>query len=312
MRLLPASSALSIIALLFGCIWPVGPITIETVVRSGDRVIARMSSEHDVEPRFNIELVHMGGEITDSEWAEIRRAADRWEEVILTDFEPLQMYTPVYASRKASWWFDFHRYEAKVDGTIDDLKIYVGSGTGPVADSLAATGGPFHSIQHKGHWMTKAGAISFNFDAIHRSDASVYYTALHEIGHVLGFGFRWHHLLINPGTDRSFFPGEYSIAAFDGVGGKPFQGGKVPLEWDDNHWRESVFGSEIMSRWANPTEHLSIVTLSAMMDMGWDVNLAKADPYSLPKPVTAKPVSATLRCLAHPYDPSSGQAGENQ
>ena len=258
MRLLPASSALSIIPFLSGCIWPTGPITIETVVRSGDRVIARMSSEHDVEPRFNIELVHMGGEISTAEWQEIRRAADHWEEIILTDFEPYHLFLPVQASEKRWWWSDYYAYDVKVDGTLGDLRIYVGGGTGPLAAEWGAVGGPIFEIQQDGHWMTRAGAIAFNLDRIERSPASLYDIALHEIAHVLGFGYRWHDRLMNPRTERSHFPGGYSKAAFDAVGGRPFKGGKVPLESDDQHWRESVFGNEIMSPWSNGPESLRL------------------------------------------------------
>ena len=312
MRLLPASSALSIIPFLSGCIWPTGPITIETVVKSGDRVIARMSSEHDVEPRFNIELVHMGGEISDSEWLEIRRAADHWESIILTEFEPLNIAFPIYSSEGFDWWFDYYPYEAVVDGTIEDLRIFIGGGLGPVAVGLAAVAGPVFAVELEGHEMTRAGVICFDFESIERHTGTLYHTALHEIGHVLGFGYRWGNRLINPRTDRSAFPGEFSIAAFNSVGGNAFKGVKVPLESDGFHWRESVFGAEIMSSYPDDPEALSIVTLSAMMDMGWDVNLAKSDPYSLPDPVSAKPAEAMRLCLPHPYHRTSGQAGENQ
>jgi hypothetical protein len=62
---------------------------------------------------------------------------------------------------------------------------------------------------------------------------------------------------------------------------------KVPVEntggpgTADSHWRESVFGNELMTGTVNEVNPLSRVTLGSMADLGYAVNLADADPYTL-------------------------------
>ena len=91
----------------------------------------------------------------------------------------------------------------------------------------------------------------------------LYDTVLHEIAHVLGFGLGslWDRLLREPSGARvsgqdTHFRGEAAVAAFDRAGGTSYAGRKVPVENDtsrygrgalDTHWRESVFGAELMT-----------------------------------------------------------------
>jgi hypothetical protein len=117
---------------------------------------------------------------------------------------------------------------------------------------------------------------------------------LHEMGHALGYGTIWTDLNLladaspPPGTDPHF-TGAQATAAFNAVGGASYVASlKVPVEntggagTADAHWRESVFGNELMTGFvdagANP---LSRVTVGSMGDLGYTVNLADADPYTL-------------------------------
>ncbi|MFW6089196.1 MAG: leishmanolysin-related zinc metalloendopeptidase [Gemmatimonadota bacterium] len=140
---------------------------------------------------------------------------------------------------------------------------------------------------------------------------------LHEMMHVLGFGIFWEGVVVppavdpdtflrqpsNPGNDNytegmtdTHFTGANAIARFDAVGGDAYLGGEVvPVENDtasfstgslDGHWRESVFGEEIMSTAANlPENPLSVVTIGQFEDLGYDVDYDAADAYTLPVPV---------------------------
>ena len=70
---------------------------------------------------------------------------------------------------------------------------------------------------------------------------------VHEITHVLGFGPRWVRMdLLDQETDPHFL-GPRALAAFDAAGGTGYAGAKVPTQPGQGHWRESVFGSELMS-----------------------------------------------------------------
>lgn len=122
---------------------------------------------------------------------------------------------------------------------------------------------------------------------------------LHEMGHVLGFGTIWD---FNPGTgfppnmflERSlvdpYFTGGSAMAALIGTpGGMGFSRNGVPVEASGGggtanaHWRESTFGSELMTGWldASTTNSLSAVTVNQFRDLGYVVDDAGADSYSL-------------------------------
>ena len=113
---------------------------------------------------------------------------------------------------------------------------------------------------------------------------------LHEIGHVLGIGTIWEDsgMLRGLGTN-THFAGPQAIAAFNQAGGTDYQGAKVPTEPNGGHWHHSVLAGELMA----PTDGdaLSAITLQALSDLGYSVDLSLADSYVLPSPSAAKPVA---------------------
>ena len=90
--------------------------------------------------------------------------------------------------------------------------------------------------------------------------------------------------------------------AFDAAGGATYTGEKVPVEdtggqgTADSHWRESVFGSEIMTGFigagSNP---LSAVTVRSLEDQGYGVNPAAADPFTILSSLRAGQAAAGFR-----------------
>ena len=53
----------------------------------------------------------------------------------------------------------------------------------------------------------------------------------------------------------------------------------------DSHWRETVFVNELMTGFVgNAGNPLSALTIASLADMGYTVNLAAAEPYTLPGP----------------------------
>jgi len=139
---------------------------------------------------------------------------------------------------------------------------------------------------------------------------------LYEMGHVLGYGTIWSPLGLlvgsagSGGTDPHFV-GIGAIAAFDGAGGRSYSAGaKVPVEncigyapgrcgagTLDSHWRETLLGSELMTGFLNASvpNPLSVISTAAMGDLGYAVNYAGSDPYTVPN-------AAALR--AQPAAPS--------
>ena len=116
----------------------------------------------------------------------------------------------------------------------------------------------------------------------------------HELGHVLGIGTLWdmswagaqgdRRLLSGKGGSNPTFVGARAMAEWNQLGGA----GNVPVEnlggagTRDSHWRESTFGDELMTGYvsygSNPLSRMSIASLA---DMGYHVDLARADAYSL-------------------------------
>ncbi len=106
---------------------------------------------------------------------------------------------------------------------------------------------------------------------------------VHEMTHVLGFGVRWVHMDLLDQESDPHFTGARALAAFDAAGGADYPDAKVPTQPGHGHWRESIFGSELMtpSLFVTRREPLSAITLAALIDMGYHVDLSFADDYEL-------------------------------
>ena len=136
------------------------------------------------------------------------------------------------------------------------------------------------------------------------ADGILSQVAVHQIGHALGIGTIWGGLglLRNPsrhgnrGADAHFV-GPLATAAFDAAGGAAYTGGaKVPVEnrfsdgFNDSHWRTSVMQNEIMTPLAcvQPAfSPLSAISIQALADFGYTVDVSLADPYTVPLPSAA-------------------------
>jgi hypothetical protein len=122
-------------------------------------------------------------------------------------------------------------------------------------------------------------------------------TLTHEIGHALGIGSgpQWTRLgrdFVRNGGSDPYFTGPHAVVAFNRSGGASYAGRRVPL-WDgahddpsaDVHWRWRVIFDEIMT--AGQGRAISEITLGALSDLGFGVNYAAADPYTVHGPFSA-------------------------
>jgi hypothetical protein len=125
---------------------------------------------------------------------------------------------------------------------------------------------------------------------------------LHEMMHVLGIGTLWGpdrqgHVADPDGADPLFVGPQASFAY--GVFGALNASLGVPVEntggtgTRGGHWRETVFQDELMTGWAGGAMQMSAVTLNALVDMGFDVDVSKADSYSLPSLIGSGGITAT-------------------
>jgi hypothetical protein len=129
----------------------------------------------------------------------------------------------------------------------------------------------------------------------------------HEMGHVLGVGTIWmtKGFLAGANGNNPTFTGknakkEYGI--LKGTGPAP-----VPVEntggagTRNSHWRESVFRNELMTGFvAGPPNPMSRLTVASLKDLGYVVDLKKAEPYSLPN--LLRLAERGLMMAAHDHD----------
>ena len=245
---------------------------------------------------FNIDLLFTGPFTTDQK-AMFEQAASRWESIITGDIADTQSNLLNVAGDDISF------------GLIDDLLIEVKL---VEIDGPAGTWGNAEILQCRPQsFLPVTGIVRFDIADINdMSRIDFLDTAVHEMGHVLGIGsILWDKFgfLQNPSLDENYepidpapdtyFSGPQAIEAFNNVGGANYRGEKVPVEngeeWGagsrDSHWRESVFGNEIMSTVGvrDVIGPVSAISIQSLADLGYSVDVSQADPYRLPSPGTA-------------------------
>lgn len=231
-------------------------------------------------------------------------AEQRWETLIYGDLSDI-----TFASQA-----DVCFTGNTMNETIDDLLILAR------IEPIDGAGGTLGSAGDCGwlrtsNGLTMIGQMRFDSADVETliSDGTLGDVILHEMGHVLGFsGYRFDLTmqtgftrdcieLQTSGTPPNVVPQDthYTCALgramFDSIGGGSYTGGnKVPLEncqtgvsascgsgTYNGHWREVTFYNELMTGYLNSgTNPLSTLTVSAMGDLGYLVNLGAASSYS--------------------------------
>jgi hypothetical protein len=112
----------------------------------------------------------------------------------------------------------------------------------------------------------------------------------HEIGHTLGFGVLWgefvadNHCVSLEQIGQPEFLGPLAVKAWQDTG-RP---GNPPIEDTGgggtvcSHWKKSIFKTELMTGFIEPagvTQQVSAITIASMADLGFKVNMARADPF---------------------------------
>jgi hypothetical protein len=213
-------------------------------------------------------------------------AQQRWQRIIVGDIPSVQLNATAGQCGANS---------PAISRSIDDLLILVT--LEPIDGNGGVLGAAGPCFVRNGSRLPVLGTMKFDTADLNLLEQAnlLQPVILHEMGHVLGFGTIWTDLNLlagaslppTNGTDPHF-TGPAAIAAFNQVGGTTYSGAKVPVEdtggegTADAHWRESVFGSELMTGFVDQgPDPLSIVSVAAMGDLGYTVSQADADGFSL-------------------------------
>ena len=233
------------------------------------------------DPRsFDIDLVFVGP-TTEETRSVALQMAERWTEVITGDLRDVPVPDNVVPCLTVE-----HRFHA----TVDDLVVFVE--VEPL-DGPAGAGGscltrdrytPFEARRNHGSALPYFGVILLDTELVGGGSEAwggfLAHVILHEIGHALGFGPLWHDsgFLQDSGGTDPHFNGPLAIMAFDAAGGTKYRAGaKVPVSADEGHWR---FGGELMGIGAGSA--LSAITVQSLADLGYVVDVSRADPFRLP------------------------------
>jgi len=220
---------------------------------------------------YKIEVRFLGG-LTTAQKNAFKAAADRWATVIVGDLPSV-----------------------RVDGEVIDDLLILAQGTdidGP--RGILGQAGPTHirpASAGKFKFLPVKGIMSFDTADLQamQQDGTLKDVITHEMGHVIGIGTVWERkgLLKDAGESTVRFVGKNARKEFGKL--KKSKAADVPVEntggpgTADGHWRESVFRNELMSGFiAAPNNPLSRLTVASLLDMGYEVDLSKAEPYKLP------------------------------
>jgi subtilisin-like proprotein convertase family protein len=223
-----------------------------------------------ISSHYNIDIRILGG-LTGSQQDAFALAAKRWSSIIIGDVP-----------------------DANVRGEIvDDIRIDAKGAPIDGVGGILGQAGP--TWIRSGSYFPATGVMTFDRDDLKKleDDGLLLSVILHEMAHVIGFGTIWSYkgLLQGAGSIDPTFSGSQAMKEFGillGAGtptAVPVENGGGPGT-QDSHWREKVFGNELMTGFINQgVNPISRLTIASLADLGYQVNLEVADPYTLPSSI---------------------------
>lgn len=260
-------------------VWSLGPNTgVQTVVAEATglgsvRFTATATSRTSP---YAIELVFLTP-ATPSQVRAFRDAVTRWAQVIVGDVPDIEFNGLACGTGTE-----------QLTRRIDDLLIFV---------ELVAIDGPGSVLGSAGACWVRTpsfqsiiGRMRFDVADLETMEqrGGLYEVILHEIGHILGISggvWRQRSYLSGAGGADPRYTGPKGVAGYRAIGGRDTtiavenQGGSGTR---DTHWRESVFGNELMTGYYNygVRNPLSRMTIGALEDLDYVVNYDAADAFT--------------------------------
>ena len=241
------------------------PDTSTTIVRDTEPVADNFAENFDLDFVF-------ADDVPSSVRSSFQRAAYRWESVVVGDL----MAENVSIARGECGGSQGYI------GEVDDLLVFVSMGylggrSGPVGRAnvcRSSIRGNHDALLPVAGWVlinrdarNSWNSVTESFDAI----------VTHEIGHALGFTTS---ILGASGYLRYYptrhFAGPLARQAFIDQGGETYTGAFVPMA-DGSHWHDDTLSGEIMAPSIAKSSVISHITVQALADLGYEVDLSAAE-----------------------------------
>ncbi|HEV8446542.1 MAG TPA: leishmanolysin-related zinc metalloendopeptidase [Gemmatimonadaceae bacterium] len=269
--------------------WTLGRTTLPQIVHASTATLSADVTAV-VQSAFHIDVRFFGPDMTDAQKALFTNAAARISAVIVGSI-PDQTLSGLSVSAACGV-----PGLPTLDETIHGIVVFasVASIDGP--GGILAGSGPC-LLRNAPAFFPSVGAMLFDADDLAglASEGILQDVITHEMLHTVGFGTIWDTkgLLLAGGTVTSAFAGPRARQGCVDDGGSAVCANSVPLENDmipgtaDAHWRESIFGPELMTGFVNHgAMPLSAITVGSLADLGYTVNPLAADPFVVPTSAT--------------------------
>ena len=241
-----------------------------------------------VQSDFHIDVRFFGPDMTDDQKALFTNAAARISAIIVGSVPDVTYSGLSVASACGLPGLP------TLDETIHSIVIFASVAPIDGPSGILAGSGPC-LLRNPPGFFPSVGAMLFDVEDLPgmASQGILQDVITHEMLHAVGFGTIWDakNLLLAGGTVNSAFAGVRARQGCVDDGGAAICANSVPVENDmlpgtaDAHWRESIFGPELMTGFVNHGPMpLSAITVGSLADLGYTVNPLAADPFVVPTP----------------------------
>lgn len=254
-----------------------GPHTITLTATDQDEKVKADSIDFVVEQEgFNVHFRFLS-DLTSGQKTTVRDAAAPWENAITGDLDPV--FLPQGRVDQVGF----------TERGVDDLAIAVRVPNIDGEGGTLAQAAPIAARVAAGNFTTSSAGI-VEIDEADLDNSRLQEIVTHEIGHVLGIGITWD-AVTDENTVDPIHEGSNTTAAFEALeGSEAYLDEGVPLERFGGpgtalgHWAENNFDNELMTGAINSDSEnpLSRVSLATLEDIGYEVDLQRAEPYDLP------------------------------
>ncbi|ANE43132.1 excalibur calcium-binding domain-containing protein [Deinococcus puniceus] len=234
---------------------------------------------------FAVEVRYLGKALNASQQATVREAAARVSALIASPFQPVTLELPANSCDS-----NLPRIRERVQQFFVFVRVL------DLGEDKYAEAAPCEL--QDGSYLPIYGVIDLNSTVLpDLPKIDLLDTMIHEMLHALGVGTLWEadyrvslsgdsddKNLITKVNGKYYYTGAKGLAAYRNLGGKV--GAGIPLDADAGHWAGGAVCSEILSGdagdYTGRVNPVSPLTLGALEDLGYRVNRAAGNRYTLP------------------------------